>query len=132
MFFKLFNNVLRYFSILAIFISCLGLLGLIIHSITIRIKEIGIRKVLGATVLNIVLLVSKDFIKLILVASIIATPVAWWAINLWLQNYAYRINISWGVFATAGIEALLIALATISFQAIKAAVANPIKSLRTE
>ena len=85
---QLVNNVLRYFSILAIFISCLGLLGLVIHSITIRIKEIGIRKVLGATVLNIVLLVSKDFIKLILVASIIATPVAWWAINLWLQNYA--------------------------------------------
>jgi putative ABC transport system permease protein len=129
---QLVSNVLRYFSMLAIFISCLGLLGLIIHSITTRIKEIGIRKVLGATVSNIVLLVSLDFIKLILLASLFATPLAWWAMNKWLQDFAYRTNIDWWVFVLAGVVALMIALLTVSATAIKAALANPVKSLRTE
>ncbi len=129
---QLVNKVLRYFSLLAIFISCLGLIGLIIHSITIRIKEIGIRKVLGATVVNIAVLVSKDFIKLVLAASIIATPAAWWAISLWLQNYAYKIEINGVIFLVVGIMAMIMTILTVSFQTIKAAMANPVKSLRTE
>jgi ABC-type antimicrobial peptide transport system permease subunit len=97
-----------------------------------RIKEVGIRKVLGATAGNIVYLFSKEFIILISIAFLIATPLAWYFMNKWLQDYAYRINISWWLFAAGGLAAIIIALATISFQAIKAAVANPVKSLRTE
>jgi putative ABC transport system permease protein len=97
-----------------------------------RTKEIGIRKVLGANVTNIVTMISKDFLKLVLVASIIAFPVAWWAMNKWLQDFAYRVNISWWVFALAACIAVLIALVTISYQSIKAAITNPVKSLRTE
>jgi putative ABC transport system permease protein len=97
-----------------------------------RIKEIGVRKVLGATVLNLTSLLSKDFLKLVLIANGIAFPIAWWATNKWLQEYAYHINIEWWVFGLAGSIALVIALCTISFQAIKAAIANPVKSLRTE
>jgi ABC-type antimicrobial peptide transport system permease subunit len=97
-----------------------------------RIKEVGIRKVLGATSGSIVYLFSKEFIILITVAFVIATPVAWYYMNQWLQGYSYRINISWWLFAAGGLAAIIIALATISFQAIKAASANPVKSLRTE
>jgi putative ABC transport system permease protein len=117
---------------LAIIISCLGLFGLASYSAEKRIKEVGIRKVMGASVQNIVSLLSRDFLKLILIANIIAWPVAWFALNKWLLDYAYRINISWWVFALTGLTALLIALITISFQAIRAAIANPVKSLRTE
>ena len=120
------------FAVLAILIACLGLFGLVTYAAEQRIKEIGIRKVLGANVANIVTMISKDFLKLILIASIIAFPVAWWAMNKWLQDFAYRINISWIVFAVAGLIAIAIALLTISFQSIKAAIANPVKSLRTE
>lgn len=120
------------FAVLAILIACLGLFGLVTYAAEQRTKEIGIRKVLGANVANIVTIISKDFLKLVLVASIIAFPVAWWAMNKWLQDFAYRVNIGWWVFALAMCIAVLIALITISFQSIKAALANPVESLRTE
>lgn len=120
------------FSILAILIACLGLFGLITFAAEQRTKEIGIRKVLGATVTDISSMLSKDFLKLVLVAVLIAFPLAWWAMNEWLQNFAYRIRIGWWIFLVAGLTGILIAMITISFQAIKAAVANPVKSLRSE
>ena len=126
------GTLFNVFAGIAIFISCLGLFGLATFTAQVKTKEIGIRKVLGANVSGIVKLLSKDFLKLVIIAIVIATPIAWWAINKWLEGFAYRINISWWVFAVAGILALLIALATISFQAIKAAVANPVDSLRSE
>ncbi|MEJ8844933.1 ABC transporter permease [Lacibacter sp. H375] len=119
-------------SVWAIIIACLGLFGLATYTVESRTKEIGVRKVLGASVLTIAQLLSKDFLRLVLLAFVIATPVAWFAMNKWLQDFAYRINLSWWVFVVAGIAALGIAVITISFQAIKAAVANPVKSLRTE
>jgi ABC-type antimicrobial peptide transport system permease subunit len=97
-----------------------------------RIKEVGIRKVLGATAANIVYLFSKEFVLLIAIAFAIATPIAWYYMNKWLENYAYRISINWWLFAAGGVASIMIALVTISFQAIKAAIANPVKSLRTE
>jgi len=129
---KLLGKVFAIFSCFAIFIACLGLLGLSLFTTTQRIKEIGIRKVLGASVSTIVLLLSKDFIRLVIVAFVIASPVAWYIMHHWLQDFAYRINISWWVILVAGLLAGFIALATISFQTIKAAIANPVKSLRTE
>ena len=126
------SQLYKIFAAIAIFLSCLGLYGLASFMAVQRIKEVGIRKVLGATTSNIVYLFSKEFILLILIAFVIATPLAWYVMNQWLQNYAYRINISWWLFAAGGLAAIIIALATISFQAIKAAMANPVKSLRTE
>jgi len=120
------------FAFLAIFISCLGLFGLSAYVAESRIKEIGVRKVLGASVFNIAKLLSLDFVKLVIISIIIATPVAWYVMNKWLQDYVYRINISWVIFFIAGSLAIAIALITVSFQAIKAAIANPVKSLRTE
>ncbi len=120
------------FAILAILIACLGLFGLVTYAAEQRTKEIGIRKVLGANVANIVTMISKDFLKLVLIASMIAFPVARWTMNKWLQDFAYRISIGWWVFAIAGASAIVIALITVSFQAIKAAIANPVKSLKTE
>jgi hypothetical protein len=120
------------FATLAIVISCLGLLGLVMFSAEQRVKEIGIRKVLGASLGQIVALFSKDFLKLIMIAFLIAAPVGWYAMHQWLQDFAYRIDISWWIFALAGAVSLLIALLTVSYQAIKAAIANPVKSLRTE
>ncbi|MBS1596931.1 MAG: ABC transporter permease [Bacteroidetes bacterium] len=125
---KLFLN----FAVLAIFISCLGLLGLASYSTMQRTKEIGIRKVIGSSTSGIVNLLSKDFLKLVLISFFIAAPVSWYFMHRWLQDFAYRTNISWWVFIIAGVSALLIALLTISVQAIRAAVANPVKSLRTE
>lgn len=122
----------KIFSVLAMFISCLGLWGLVTFAAQQRVKEIGIRKVLGASVSNIVTLITKDFIFLVSIALVIASPLAYWGVNKWLQDFAFRINIDWEVFALAGAIALLIALFTVSFQAIRAAIANPIKSLRTE
>ena len=119
-------------TILAILIACTGLFGLIAYASEKRRKEIGIRKVMGASVAQITMLLSKDFLSLVLIAFIIASPIAWYAMHTWLQGFAYRITISWWMFALAGLLAILIALITISFQAIKAAVANPVKSLRTE
>lgn len=120
------------FSLLTIVISCLGLFGLSIYMAENRIKEIGVRKVLGASTGNITILLSKDFLKLVLIAFVIAFPVAYWAMHTWLQNFPYRVSIQWWVFALAGLSAIAIALFTVSFQAIKAAIANPVKSLRTE
>jgi ABC-type antimicrobial peptide transport system permease subunit len=120
------------FAALSIFISCLGLFGLSASLAESRTKEIGVRKVLGASVFNIIKLLSLDFVKLVIVSIIIATPVAWYAMNKWLQDYTYRINISWVIFFIAGLLAIVIAVATVSFQSIKAAIANPVKSLRTE
>ncbi|MGC4035903.1 MAG: ABC transporter permease [Chitinophagaceae bacterium] len=127
-----FGNLFFNFAILAIFISCLGLLGLSSYSTMQRTKEIGIRKVLGASVTGIVNLLSADFIKLVFVSLVIAVPIVWFAMSKWLLDFAYRTNISWWVFGLTGFVAVLIAFATISFQAIKAALANPVKSLRTE
>ena len=125
---KLFMN----FAILAIFISCLGLLGLASYSTMQRTREIGIRKVMGASVSNIINLLSKEFLKLVIISFFIAAPVAWYFMHKWLADFAYRTNISWWIFATSGTLAVLIAVITISFQAIKAAVANPVKALRSE
>ena len=120
------------FAGIAIFISCLGLLGLSMYMAELRMKEIGIRKVLGASVAGIVQLLSRDFLKLVLVAIVIAAPVAWWLMSKWLEDFAYRIDIQWWVFAVAGLVAVVIALLTVSWQAIRAAVANPVDSLRDE
>jgi predicted permease len=122
----------RYFAGLAIVISCLGLFGLAAFTAQRRQKEIGIRKIIGASVSNIFLMLSKDFLLLVLIAILIAFPLSWWAMNKWLQSFAYRINISASIFIVAGASIILITLLTISFQAIKAAVANPVKSLRSE
>jgi putative ABC transport system permease protein len=127
-----FGNLFLYFAILAIFISCLGLLGLASYSTFQRTREIGIRKVMGASVSGIVHLLSKEFLTLLLVAFVIASPVAWWVMHNWLQDFSYRIGISWWMFLLSGTIAFLIAVFTVSYQAVKAAVANPVKSLRTE
>ena len=126
------SRIINLFTIMAILISCLGLFGLVSFSAEQRKKEIGVRKVLGASVPRLVQLLSKDFLKLVAIAIIIATPIAWWAMNKWLQEFAYRVTISWWMFALAGFTAIAIALITVSFQAVKAAIANPVKSLRTE
>jgi len=126
------SQIFSYFSFLAILIACMGILGLSLYSIQQRIKEIGIRKVLGASVIRITSELVKDFLKPVLIAAIIAFPIAWYTMDKWLQDFAYRINIGWWIFMVAGSLALLIALFTVSFQAIKAAIANPVKSLRTE
>ncbi|MFL0353094.1 FtsX-like permease family protein [Xanthomarina sp. GH4-25] len=120
------------FALLAIIIACLGLFGLATYIAEQRTKEIGIRKVLGASVSTIVKMLSTDFVKLVILAFVIATPIAWWFMNSWLQDFAYRIELNWWIFAVTGIVALVIALITLSFQAIKAAIANPVKSLKTE
>ena len=120
------------FTIMAIVVGCMGLFGLAAFSAEQRTKEIGIRKVLGASLVNIIGLLSKNFVVMVLVSCGLAFPLAWWAMNKWLEDYTYRIQISWWVFLLAGVAALLVALITVSFQAIKAAVANPVKSLRTE
>ena len=117
---------------LAILIACLGLFGLTTFSAEQRTKEIGVRKVLGASISGIVAMLSKDFLKLVLLASVIAFPVAWWVMNKWLEGFAYRIHISWGIFLVAGFIAVLIALITVSFQALKVARTNPVESLRME
>jgi putative ABC transport system permease protein len=120
------------FAGLTIFISCLGLFGLATYMAENRIKEIGVRKVLGASVGSITALLSKDFLKLVLVSFVIASPIAWYAMNQWLQTYSYRVSVQWWVFGVTALASIFIALVTVSFQAIKAAIANPVKSLRTE
>jgi putative ABC transport system permease protein len=127
-----FGNLIFNFSVLAIIISCLGLLGLAAYSTLQRRREIGIRKVLGSSVSRIVNLLSKDFLKLVGLAFLIASPLAWLIMNSWLKDFAYRIDIEWWMFALAGVSAFFIALLTVSFHAIKAAIVNPVKSLRTE
>lgn len=126
------SKVIAFFTLFAIVIACLGLFGLASFTAEQRTKEIGIRKVLGASVAGIVSLLTKDFVKPVLIAVLIAFPVAWWSANKWLQDYAYRVSIEWWVFVLAGVAALLIAWITVSFQAIKAAVSNPVEALRSE
>ncbi|WP_460637272.1 ABC transporter permease [Larkinella harenae] len=126
------SKLANYFAFLAIFISCLGLFGLAAFTAEQRTKEIGIRKVLGASVTNIVLMLSKDFLLLVLLSSLVALPVAWWTMSSWLEKYANRIDIEWWMYAVAVVAALFIAFFTISFQSIKAALMNPVKSLKTE
>ena len=128
----LISKLSRLFASLAIIISCLGLFGLAAYTAERRTKEIGIRKVLGASISRITGLLSKDFLLLVLISALIAFPLSWWAMHQWLQNYAYRIEINWWVFVLAGVMAIFIALFTISFQAIRAALSNPAKNLRTE
>jgi putative ABC transport system permease protein len=124
--------ILNIFSILIILVACLGLFGLVTYTAEQRTKEIGIRKVLGASVSQVTQMLSKEFLKLVLIASLVAFPVAWFAMNKWLQSFAYRTHISWWIFVVAGLSVSLIALLTVSFQAIKTAMANPVKSLRSE
>ena len=129
---KDFKDLFSYFTIIALIIACLGLFGLAAFTAEQRTKEIGIRKVLGATVSNIITMLSKDFLQLVFIAALIAFPVAWYVMSRWLEDFSYRVNIGWWVFVFGGILALAIAMFTVSFQAIKAAVSNPVKSLRTE
>jgi len=126
------QRIFTVFSILAIFIACIGLLGLATYTALQRTKEIGIRKVLGATTGSIIIVLSKDFLRLVSISALIAFPVAWWAMHSWLSGFAYRVNVSWWIFLLAGMLAALIAMLTISYQAIKAAITNPVKSLRSE
>lgn len=129
---QLFGKAFSIFAGFAIFIACMGLFGLSLFSTMQRTKEIGVRKVLGASVPNILLLLSGDFVRLVLIANVIAIPVAWWIMHNWLQDFAYRINLSWWIFVTAAAIALFIAMATITGQAMRSAMASPAKSLRTE
>jgi putative ABC transport system permease protein len=124
--------LLKWSAGLCIFISCLGLLGLVMYITNTRTKEIGVRKVLGASVAQIVSLLSKDFIALVIVAFLVALPVAWWAMNNWLQDFVYRTSLSWWVFAVTGAGMILIAMFILSIRTIKSALENPVKSLRTE
>ncbi len=126
------RKVFTFFSFITIFIACIGLLGLAAYTTRQRVHEIGVRKVLGASVGNIVSMLSKDFVKLVFLSTLIAVPIAWYAMNQWLQNFTYRINTSWDLFIIASVIALLTAFLTISFQAVKAGISNPVKSLRTE
>jgi putative ABC transport system permease protein len=126
------GKILSILAVLTIFVACMGLFGLATYTAEQRSKEIGIRKVLGASVTHVTQMLSKEFLKLVLIGCLIAFPLSWWAMHRWLQDFAYRVNISWWVFLVAGVSALLIALFTVSFKAIRAALANPVKSLRTE
>jgi putative ABC transport system permease protein len=126
------SALLWIFTLMAVFVGCMGLFGLAAFSAEQRNKEIGIRKVLGASVANIIGMLSVNFLKPVFIASLIALPIAWYSMSKWLQDFPYRVNISWWVFAIAALAALVIALVTVSFQAIKAAVANPVNSLKTE
>jgi putative ABC transport system permease protein len=126
------KTLLSWFTAITIFVACLGLFGLAAYAAQRRRKELGIRKVLGASVHGLVVLLSKDFLKLVLISLVVASPIAWYFMNKWLENFSYRIHISWWIFVAAGIFAILLALITVSFQAVKAALTNPVKNLRTE
>jgi putative ABC transport system permease protein len=126
------SNVFAVFTTLSILVACLGLFGLSVYTAERRIREIGIRKILGASTQNLVRLLSRDFLKLVLVSAVIAFPLAWWAMNKWLEDFAYRTPIGAGIFAVAGVLAAGIALFTVSFQAIRAATASPAKSLKMD
>jgi ABC-type antimicrobial peptide transport system permease subunit len=126
------SSLLKWATGLAIFISCMGLLGLVMYTTSQRTKEIGVRKVLGASVGNIVSILSKDFVQLVLIASFIAIPVTWWGMHKWLENFAYKTSLNWWVFAISVLFMIIVAFVTLGFQTIKAANANPVESLRTE
>jgi putative ABC transport system permease protein len=125
-------RLLKWAAGLCVFISCLGLLGLVIYTTNMRTKEIGVRKVLGASVVQIVTLLSKDLLSLVLIAFVIASPLAWWAMHRWLEDFAYHTSISWWIFIICAVSMTFIALAILGLRTIKAALANPVKSLRTE
>jgi putative ABC transport system permease protein len=127
-----FGQLFLYFAIVAIIIACIGLITLAVYSTLQRVKEIGVRKVLGATITDITMLVSKDFIRLVLIAIFIASPISWWAMHNWLQSFAYRVNISGWIFILAALLTLSVSLIIVSILAVKAAVTNPVKSLRSE
>jgi ABC-type antimicrobial peptide transport system permease subunit len=129
---KRIGNLSTFFAILAVFISCLGLFGLASFVAEQRTKEIGVRKVLGASVFNLWQMLSKDFVNLVIISCAIAIPIAWYFLHQWLQKYTYRTDISWWIFLVAGMGAMVITLITISYQAIKAALMNPVNSLRSE
>ncbi len=129
---KIAGILAAYFAGMAIFIACLGLFGLATFTAEQRTKEIGVRKVLGASVASIVTLLSRDFLKLVIIAIFLASPIAWYTMYQWLQDFAYKINMGWWVFIAAGAVAAAVAMVTVSFQSIKAALANPVKSLRSE
>jgi ABC-type antimicrobial peptide transport system permease subunit len=126
------SSLLKWATGLAVFISCMGLLGLVIYTTNQRTKEIGVRKVLGASITNIVSILSRDFVLLVLIASLIAIPLTWWAMHKWLENFTYQTPVSWWVFALSILSMIAIALLTLSIQTIHAANANPVDSLRTE
>ncbi|HKR05925.1 MAG TPA: FtsX-like permease family protein, partial [Bacteroidia bacterium] len=126
------QSILGVFTALSVFVACLGLFGLTAFTVKQRFREIGIRKVLGANVSGIVRLLSKDLLRLVCISILIGSPLAWLSVNMWLQDFAYRISISWWTFAFAGGIAIVIAFLTVSFQSLQAAIANPVKSLRTE
>jgi putative ABC transport system permease protein len=129
---KTLTTLITYGSVVAISLSCLGLFAVALLMVSKRRKEIGVRKVVGASTVSLTLLLSKDFLKLVGIALVIATPIAYWLMDKWLQDYAYRINLSWWFFALAGVIAVVIAFLTVSFQTVKAALANPVKALRAE
>jgi putative ABC transport system permease protein len=126
------GTIFTSFAVLAIIVACLGLFALSAYMAEQRSKEISIRKVLGASVAQVTALISKDFVKLVVISVLLASPIAWWGMNKWLQDFAYQTTISWWIFAAAGVLVVIIALITISFQSIRAAVANPVDSLRGE
>jgi putative ABC transport system permease protein len=126
------KTIVNIAAILSIFIACMGLFGLATLTVARRTSEIGIRKVLGASVLDIASMIVKDFIKLVFVAALVAFPIAWWAMHQWLQDFAYSVGMSWWVFVLATMTVVAITLLTVSFQSIKASLANPVKSLRNE
>jgi len=126
------STLINLATIVSIIISCLGLFGLATLTAFQRNKEIGIRKILGASMTGIIRMLSADFVRLIIIALLIASPVAWWGMNKWLEDFAYRIDIRWWYFAIAGVAAVLIALLTVSYQSVRAALANPVDALRTE
>jgi putative ABC transport system permease protein len=127
-----FGRILGFFTLLAILIACLGLFGLASYMTFLRTKEIGVRKVLGASVSGIVVLLSRDFLRLVVIGLLIASPVAWYFMKEWLREFPYRIDVEWWIFVIAGVVAVMVAFLTVSFQSIKAALSNPVKSLRSE
>ena len=129
---KTLSGIISAFTLIAILISCLGLLGLATFSAEQRTKEIGIRKVMGASVTGLTGLLARDFLKLVVLAVLIASPLAWWIMEHWLEDFAYRIDMEWWMFALAGAAALLVSLLTVGFQAFKAALANPVRALRSD
>jgi putative ABC transport system permease protein len=126
------SSLLTYFTLLALFVACMGMFALAAFATERRTKEIGIRKVLGATTSNIATLLSRDFLKLVLIAAVIAFPVAWWIMSRWLESFAYRIEMQWWMFLLAGVAAFVIAILTVGYQSLRAAVANPVDSIKTE
>ena len=126
------SNIINSFTLLTVLISCLGLFGLVMFTVERRTKEIGIRKVLGASVFDIASMITKDYSKLVIIAFLVSTPISWWVMRQWLNEFAYQVDLQWWMFVLAGSLAILIAFLTVSFQSIKAALTNPVDSLRSE